>query len=67
MAIDPRKRQKKIERRKAKQQAERRQLARREAGGFPARLMAASSCPILHCCASSDIWCEGIEPNINLE
>jgi len=60
MAVDPRKRQKKLERRKGKQKAERRTLARRESQGLPARLQQASAAPILHCCANSAIWREGI-------
>jgi hypothetical protein len=60
MAVDPRKRQKKLERRKAKQKAERRELARRSAGGLRARLEQASTAPILHCFATDVVWREGI-------
>ena len=60
MAIDPRKRQKKLERRKAKQKAERRELARRDAGGLAMLFQRASSAPIVHCCAADDVWRQGI-------
>jgi hypothetical protein len=60
MAIDPRKRQKKLERRKAKLKAERRELARRESQGLPSRIQQASTAPILHCCVSTEIWRQGI-------
>jgi hypothetical protein len=60
MAVDPRKRQKKLERRKAKAKAERRELARREPQGLPARMRQAAAAPILHCCAGSELWQEGI-------
>ncbi len=60
MAIDPRKRQKKLERRKGKQTAERRELARRESRGLAARLEDAAAAPILDCCASPDLWNTGI-------
>jgi len=60
MAMDPRRRQKKLERRRARQKAQRRELARRSAGGLPARLERASAAPILHCSASETLWEEGI-------
>jgi hypothetical protein len=60
MAIDPRKRQKKLERRKAKQRAERRELARRDSGGLASRLQQVFAAPILHCCTSAEIWEQGI-------
>ena len=60
MAIDPRKRQKKLERRKAKQKAERRELARRDSQGMPLQLEQASAAPILHCGAMPEIWEHGI-------
>ncbi len=62
MAVDPRKRQKKLERRKAKQKAERRQLARREAGGMPVRFEWASTAPILHCVKGASLGEFGIGP-----
>jgi hypothetical protein len=60
MAIDPHKRQKKLERRKKKQAAERRELARRSAGGLPARLRESAAAPVLHCCVADDLWSQGI-------
>jgi hypothetical protein len=62
MAQDPRKRQKKIERRHAKEKSQRRELARRESGGVPARLREASTAPILHCLMLADLWHHGIGP-----
>lgn len=60
MATDPRKRQKKLERRKAKAKAERREMARRESKGLPSRIQRAATAPILHCCVSAEIWRKGI-------
>lgn len=60
MAIDPRKRQKKLERKNAKKRAKRRKLARLGAGGLPARLREASAWPVLHSSATSTVWDEGI-------
>ncbi|MGD0896500.1 MAG: hypothetical protein ABR915_01610 [Thermoguttaceae bacterium] len=60
MGIDPRRRQKKLERRRAKQKAQRRELARRESGGLPARFQEASTAPILHCWAAQNVWSAGI-------
>jgi hypothetical protein len=60
MAIDPRKRQKKLERRAAKQKAERRQLAQTASLGIASRLQMAASAPILHCCTTEDLWRTGI-------
>jgi len=60
MAVDQRRRQKKLERRKAKQKAERRELAQRRSQGIAARMELAASAPILHCCRSADLWVQGI-------
>jgi len=60
MAIDPRKRQKKLERRAAKQKAERRELVRRESLGLYPRMKQASAAPILHCGAMEAIFRSGI-------
>ena len=60
MAIDPRRRQKKLERKKAKKTAERRELARREAGGLASRIERESRAPILHCFATSNVMKDGI-------
>jgi len=58
--VDPRKRQKKLERRKAKQKAEKRALARRESGGMPVQMERAAKAPVLHCFAAEDVWAHGI-------
>jgi hypothetical protein len=60
MGMDPRKHQKKLEKRKAKQKAERHETARRETQGFTAQFKEAASSPILHCYAADDIWSAGI-------
>lgn len=60
VAIDPRKRQKKLERRKAKLKAQRRDVAGREPKGLSARIQQASTAPILHCCMNTEIWRQGI-------
>jgi hypothetical protein len=60
MGIDPRKRQKKLERRKAKQKAERQEIARRESRGISLRLEEAATAPILHCSVADDLWQRGI-------
>jgi hypothetical protein len=49
MANNPRKRQKKLERRSARRKEKKQTVARQESGGLPARLAAASQYPILHC------------------
>jgi hypothetical protein len=60
MAVDQRRRQKKLERKKAKQKAQRRELARRESRGLAARLEDASAAPVLHCCIAARLWASGI-------
>lgn len=60
MALDPRKRQRKLQKRKAKQKAERRDIARRESRGMAGQLEQASAAPVLHCFATTSIWDEGI-------
>ncbi len=60
MAIDPRRRQKKLERKKAKKMAERRELARREAGGLASRIEQGAKAPILHCCVASTLFEQGM-------
>ncbi len=60
MAIDPRRRQKKLERKKAKKAAERRELARRDAGGLATRIEQGAQAPILHCFATSNVFEHGI-------
>lgn len=60
MAIDPRKRQKKLERRNAKQKAKKREMARRNPQGLAGRVEQAAAWPILHCCTIAELWSEGI-------
>lgn len=60
MAVDPRKRQKKLERQRAKQKAQRREVARHESLGLAYRLEQASHCPILHCLVDGQLWNVGI-------
>jgi hypothetical protein len=60
MAMDHRKRQKKLDKQKAKKKAERRELARRASQGLGPRFKAAADAPILHCCVYKKIWQEGI-------
>jgi len=60
MGMDPRKRQKKLERHRAKQKAERRGLVRRESQGLPSRISQASVAPILHCCVPSVLFEKGM-------
>ncbi len=60
MGVDPRKRQKKLEKQKAKKKAEQKEIARRQSQGMPARLEAASRAPILHCCYMKALWEVGI-------
>jgi hypothetical protein len=60
MAMDPKRRQKKLERRKAKKRAQRPRPASHDTGSIAARLEAASDSPILHCCVAAEIWEEGI-------
>jgi len=60
MTQDPRKRQRKLEKRKAKQKAERRELARRQSQGLVGQLRSASAAPILHCMAAATIWDQGL-------
>lgn len=60
MVLDPRKRQKKLARRKAKQRARRRELAPRDSGSLSFRLERAAAAPILHCCTTAEIWEEGM-------
>jgi hypothetical protein len=56
MGIDPRKRQKKLEKQRAKQKAEHKEIARRQSQGMPVRLEAANRAPILHCCCLQALW-----------
>jgi hypothetical protein len=49
MPSDPRKRQKKLERRAAKRKEKQRDLVRQQSAGIAERLRTASRCPVLHC------------------
>ncbi len=60
MATDPRKRQKKLQRRKAKEKARKKALARRDPRDFAARMQRAGAAPILHCCTTDVLWDQGM-------
>ncbi|HKI30965.1 MAG TPA: hypothetical protein VKA46_03810 [Gemmataceae bacterium] len=60
MAADPRKRQKKLERRAAKRQDKKHRLVKEQHAGLAERLTAASRYPVLHSWALEDLWTEGI-------
>lgn len=60
MPSDPRKQQKKQERRTAKRKSKHQQLTREKNAGIAERLTAATRYPILHSWATTDIWTEGI-------
>jgi hypothetical protein len=60
MALDPRKRQKKAERRKAKERAKRKDLSRKHPSDKKARFAASATSPILHCCTITELYDEGI-------
>ncbi len=60
MPIDPRKRQKKQERRTAKRKAKYQRLTRAQPANLTERLAAAAPYPVLHCWGTRDLWTEGI-------
>lgn len=60
MAIDPRKRQKKLEKRKSKQKEKKKALARVKPDSTAALIKRAGSAPVLHCCVTDTIWDEGM-------
>ena len=60
MATDPRKRQKKLERRNAKRKEKKHHLIRDQSAGSVAKLEAAAQCPVLHCWVADVLWEEGI-------
>ena len=60
MPTDPRKRQKKQERRAAKRKAKHHQLARTKQTGVAERLTAAARYPVLDSCATTDLWTQGL-------
>jgi hypothetical protein len=60
MAVDARKRQKKLERRKAKEKAKRKLVAQRGPRDLATRLQRASAAPILHCRTTNVLWDQGM-------
>ena len=60
MATDPRKRQKKLERRNAKRHEKKHQIVKARNAGMGERLEAATKYPILHSSISEVLWEEGI-------
>lgn len=60
MALDPRQRQKKLERKKAKQKARRQDLKPFDRFDFRTRMQRVENVPFLHCCVRSDIWEQGM-------
>lgn len=58
--MDPRKRQKKLERRHAKEKAKRKSLAMHDPRALTTRIERAASAPFLHCHTTSTLWDEGI-------
>ena len=60
MAIDPRKRQKKLERKRSKVKAQQKALASRDPRDLAVRIEKAVDAPILHCCTTDDLNNHGI-------
>ena len=60
MAIDPRKRQKKLERKRSKAKAQQKALAGRDPRDLAVRIEKAVDAPILHCCTTDDLSRHGI-------
>src|SRR5207237_10557142 len=60
MATDPRKRQKKLERRNAKRQEKKHRLVRAQHAGVGERLAAATHYPVLDSWITEDLWTQGI-------
>jgi hypothetical protein len=60
MPSDPRKRQKKLERRTARRKQKRHGLARAQSSGLPGQLSAASKFPVLHCWISQSLEAQGM-------
>jgi hypothetical protein len=60
MVLDPRKRQKKLERKREKQRAKSKGVARYGSHDIAARLERYAAAPILHCVAMEEIWTEGM-------
>lgn len=62
MALDARRRQKKVERRHAKQKVKKKVLATRVPHSLAARMEWAAASPLLRCCTSQALWDGGIAP-----
>ena len=60
MAMDPRKRQRKLERRKARERAKRKPSALSGPRDLAARIERAANEPILHSCTTSELWDGGM-------
>jgi hypothetical protein len=60
MATDPRKRQKKLERRNAKRREKQHSLVRQQHAGMGGQLAAATKYPVLHSWVTEDFWTEGM-------
>ncbi len=60
MPANPRKRQKRKERHAAQRKTKQQQHNREKNAGLAERLEAAANCPILHSCATTDLWDEGL-------
>src|SRR6266702_451246 len=60
MATDPKKRQKKLERRSAKRKEKRHHLVKEQNAGLPERLRDAAKFPVLHCWIGDAIREQGI-------
>lgn len=60
MPRDPRKQQKKLERRKAKQKSKKKSLAARGAMTPAGRLQRAARAPVLHSCTTTVLWEQGL-------
>jgi hypothetical protein len=60
MALDARRRQQKAEKRRAKERAKRKELARRKTDDVGQRLARVAAAPILHCCTTQNLWDDGI-------
>jgi hypothetical protein len=60
MAADPRKRQKKLQRRAAKRKTKHQDMVRAKSAGLAERLDGAAGCPVLHSCATDDLSEQGL-------
>jgi hypothetical protein len=60
VATDPRKRQKKLERRTAKRQEKKHHIVKEQQAGLGERLTAAARYPVLHAWVGEDLWTQGL-------